>query len=157
MGVLPFLFVGVYGILGLMDLIKNKSFKTMNKRYIILGLFYVIFAALYVFFEKVAINYRPILKDGILEASYPSTHTLLAICICGTSLLVSKYFLKNKTIRMLFDISAWALLFIIVIARCLSGVHWASDIIGGIIISLTYLSFFKCSLLHLYEKELTVA
>ena len=92
----------------------------------------------------------------VLEASYPSTHTLLAICICGTSLLVSKYFIKNKTFKILFDISAWSLMVIIVITRIVSGVHWASDIIGGIIISLTYLSFFKCSLLHLYERELTI-
>jgi len=155
-GILPFGFVGVYGLLGLIDLIKCKSFKKMEKRYLVLGLFYIIFVCLYIFFENVVINYRPVLKDMVLEASYPSTHTLLAICLCGTSLLVSKNLIKNKTLKILFDIGAWGLMVLIVVTRLISGVHWASDIIGGIIISLAYLSFFKCSLLHLYERELTI-
>jgi len=153
-GVIPFGFVATYGLLGLINLIKSKGFKKMDKRYIILGLFYVIFVCLYIFFEKVIINYRPY---GDFEASYPSTHTLLAICLCGTSLLVSKQLIKNNTLRVLYDIAAWALMVVIVVTRVMSGVHWASDIIGGIIISLTYLSFFKCSLLHLNDRELTVA
>ena len=153
-GFLPFGFVAAYGLHGLINLIKNKGFKKMDKRYIILGLFYVIFVGLYIFFEKVIINYRPY---GEFEASYPSTHTLLAICLCGTSLIVSKQLIKNKTMRVLFDIAAWILMVTIVVTRVLSGVHWASDIIGGIIIGFTYLSFFKCSLLHLNDRELTVA
>ena len=93
--------------------------------------------------------------DGVIEASYPSTHTLLAICLCGTSLIVSKLLIKNNTLRMLADIAAWLLMVVIVFARLISGVHWLSDIIGGIIISLTYLSFFKLSLIRMDEKELT--
>ncbi len=155
-GVLPFGFVGVYGLMGLINLIKSKSLKKVDKRCYVLALFYVIFVGLYIFFENVVINYRPVIKDMVIEASYPSTHTLLAICLCGTSLLVSKNFIKNKTLKILFDIAAWGLMVLIVVTRLISGVHWASDIIGGIIISLTYLSFFKCSLLHLYERELTI-
>ena len=56
LGFLPFLFVGIYGLLGLIDLIKKKSFKKMEQRYLVLGLFYVIFAGLYLFFEKVIIR-----------------------------------------------------------------------------------------------------
>ncbi|MBP5684560.1 MAG: phosphatase PAP2 family protein [Bacilli bacterium] len=156
-GILPFGFVGIYGLMGLINLIKSKGFKKMDKRYLVLGLFYLIFVCIYIFFENVVINYRPVLKDMALEASYPSTHTLLAICLCGTSLLVSKNLIKDKTFKILFDIAAWILMITIVVTRVLSGVHWASDIIGGIILSLTYLSFFKCSLLHLYERELTIA
>ena len=154
-GVIPFGFCAYYGLMGLIELIKKKSFKKVNYRYYILACFYVIFVALYFFFEKVIINYRPIVVDGVIEASYPSTHTLLAICLCGTSLIVSKLLIKNNTLRMLADIAAWLLMVVIVFARLISGVHWLSDIIGGIIISLTYLSFFKLSLIRMDEKELT--
>ena len=156
-GLLPFGFVAAYGLHGFINLIKNKGFKKMDKKYIILGLFYIIFVAMYLFFEKIPINYRPVLVKGALEASYPSTHTLIAICLCGTSLIVSKQLIKNDTMRLLFDIAAWCLMIGIVITRIISGVHWASDIIGGILLSITYLAFFKCSLLHLNDRELTVA
>ena len=158
-GVIPFLFCAYYGLLGVIELIKKKSFKKVNYRYYILACFYVIFVAMYFFFEKVAINYRPVIidiKEGI-EASYPSTHTLLAICLCGSSLIVSKFFIKNETLRKLANIAAWGLMVIIVVARLISGVHWLSDILGGILISLAYLSFLKLSLLRMEEKDLTTA
>lgn len=158
-GVIPFGFCACYGLLGFIELIKKKSLKKVDYRYYILACFYVIFVAMYFFFEKVAINYRPIIvdvKEGI-EASYPSTHTLLAICLCGSSLIVSKFFIKNETLRKLFDIAAWLLMVVIVVARLISGVHWLSDIIGGIIISLTYLSFLRLSLIRMDEKDLTTA
>ena len=154
-GVIPFVFCAYYGLMGLIELIKNKSLKKVNYRYYILACFYVIFVALYFFFEKVVINYRPVVLKGVLEASYPSTHTLLAICLCGSSLIVSKLLIKNKTLRMLADIAAWILMLTIVTTRVASGVHWLSDIFGGIIISLAYLSFFKLSLLRMETKDLT--
>ena len=154
-GVIPFLFCAYYGLMGVIELIKKKSFKKVNYRYYILACFYVIFVALYFFFEKVVINYRPVVVDGAIEASYPSTHTLLAICLCGTSLIVSKLLIKNATLRKLADMAAWCLMIVIVVARLVSGVHWLSDIFGGIIISLTYLSFFRLSLTRMDEKELT--
>ncbi len=154
-GVIPFGFCAYYGLMGLIELIKKKSFKKVNYRYYILACFYAIFVALYFFFEKVIINYRPIVVDGVIEASYPSTHTLLAICLCGSSLIISKLLIKNETLRKLANIAAWILMVVIVVSRLVSGVHWLSDIIGGIIISLTYLSFLKLSLLRMDSKDLT--
>ncbi len=154
-GVLPFAFCGYYALMGLIEFIKTKSFKKVDYRYYILACFYVIFVAMYFFFEKVAINYRPVVLKGVIEASYPSTHTLLAICLCGSSLIASKLLIKNETLRKLADLAAWVLMIVIVLARLISGVHWLSDIIGGIVISLAYLSFLKLSLIRMDEKELT--
>ena len=91
-------------------------------------------------FEKIALNYRPFLIDGELEASFPSTHTLLAICICGSSIMVSKYFIKNEKILKITNILSWIVMILLVVGRTLSGVHWLTDIIGGIIISLFMLT-----------------
>lgn len=134
LGIIPFLLVAYYGLIGLKQLLKKKSIKKVDKRLIILGCFYIMVLLCYIFFEKVIINYRPILIDGVLEASYPSSHTVLAITICLSSLLISKYYFKAN-IQKIVDIVTWILLIIIVVGRLLSGVHWLTDIIGGIIIS----------------------
>ena len=141
-GLLPFLFVAFYGLQGVMQLIKEKSFSGVDLRLYKLCAFYVMFAIIYVLFEKLAVNYRPVIIDAAegLEASFPSTHTLLAICLCGSSLMIAKYYIKNETLLKVLNIATWALMLIIVIARIISGVHWASDILGGVIISLAMLT-----------------
>ena len=142
LGLIPFLICGFYGLQGIIQLIKNKSFKKVDKRLIFLGILYIAMLALYIGFDKVVINYRPILEDGLLESSYPSSHTVLALCICLSSLLISKYYIKNNVLRRYFDIITWILMITITGARLLSGVHWLTDIIGGIIISLFLVSLF---------------
>lgn len=136
LGLIPIAMCGCYALLGLYQLIKTKSLKKVDMHIYALGVFYIIFAIIYILFEKVALNYRPFMIDGELEASFPSTHTLLAICICGSSLLASKYFIKNETILKATNIFTWLVMLAIVIGRTISGVHWLTDIIGGIIISL---------------------
>ena len=140
LGLIPLAMVGFYGLLGFYQLVKNKGFKGVDKRIYALGVFYVFFAIVYVLFEKIALNYRPFLIDGELEASFPSTHTLLAICICGSSIMVSKYFIKNEKILKITNILSWIVMILLVVGRTLSGVHWLTDIIGGIIISLFMLT-----------------
>jgi undecaprenyl-diphosphatase len=135
LGLIPLAMCGCYALLGCYQLIKNRGFKGVDKRIYALGVFYVVFAIVYVLFEKIALNYRPFLIDGELEASFPSTHTLLAICICGSSLMVAKYFIKNKKALRITNILTWLVMLSIVIGRTLSGVHWLTDIFGGIIIS----------------------
>lgn len=137
LGILPFLIVAFYGLIGLKQLYERRSLLAVDKRILLLGCFYVVMGLVYIFFEKVIINYRPFLQEGILEASYPSSHTMLAICICGTSLYLGKDYIRNQSILKTFNICTLILMIILVIGRALSGVHWISDIIGGIIISLT--------------------
>ena len=143
LGILPFIAVAYYGFKGLSQLIKEKSLAKVDKNIIFLGIFYVLIAIVYVFFEKVIINYRPTLIDGILEASYPSSHTLLAICICGSTVIMNKHYINNIKIRNKLNILLFLLMVIIVIGRILSGVHWASDIVGGLLISLFLISLLK--------------
>ena len=80
-GLLLLLLVVIYGCIGLHQLIKRKSFLKVDKEIIILGCFYVAMLIVYIIFEKVFINYRPVLIDGQLEFSYPSSHTVLSLCV----------------------------------------------------------------------------
>ena len=140
LGIIPFLIVAFYGLIGLKQLINRKSIKKVDKRLLLLGGFYILVGLTYVFFEKVIINYRPVILEGQLEASYPSSHTMLAVCICTSSLLMSKYYIKNKKSKNIIDKCTIVLMIALVIGRILSGVHWITDIIGGIIISLFLVS-----------------
>lgn len=142
LGIIPILIALMYAVIGLIQVIDRKSLK-VDKELIALGILYIIVILIYAFFEKCIINYRPVLIDGILEASYPSSHTLLSICICGSALLINKYLFNNKKIYKYINIISIISMVLIVLGRLLSGVHWASDIIGSIIISITLLKILE--------------
>ena len=142
LGLLALLIVAIYGLVGLVQLIKRKSLFKVDKRIYILGVFYVLVGLIYVFFEKVIINYRPVLMDGKLEASFPSSHTVLAICVCASAIYMNKFYIKDKSKLKLINSVIVVLMTLIVVGRLVSGVHWFSDILGGIIISGTLLSYY---------------
>ena len=132
-----------YGLTGLIQLIKKKSLAKVDKELLILGGFYVVVLVVYFLFEKVVINYRPVLEKGALEASYPSSHTILSICVCLSSIMVASRIFKNKDFVKWFNVCTSLLMVGIVVTRLLSGVHWLTDIFGGILISLAL-----CMLFH---------
>ena len=151
LGIIPILIALMYAVIGLIQVIDRKSLK-VDKELIALGILYIIVILIYVFFEKCIINYRPVIIDGVLEASYPSSHTLLSICICGSALLINKYLFNNKKIYKYINIISIISMVLIVLGRLLSGVHWASDIIGSIIISITLLKILETYYLSI-KKE----
>ena len=151
LGLIPVFMAIVYAFIGLIQLIKRRSIFKVDKEIILLGLYYIIVIALYVFFEKVIINYRPILMNGFLEASYPSSHTLMTICICGSSILINKKLFNNKITKVI-NYLLIIIITITVVGRLISGVHWFTDIIGGILISSGLLMTFY-SLLSIINKE----
>lgn len=153
LGYVSFLIVFIYGLIGLMELIERKSLKKVDYELLCLGGFYVLMLLVYVFFEKVIINYRPVLMDKVLEASYPSSHTVLAICVCVSSLMINKTLFKKKKFIKYENIISKILLISIVLCRILSGVHWITDIIGGILISIALLKLFDVALKSKFVKE----
>lgn len=141
-GYIALVLVFIYGLYGAYDLIKKKSILKVNSRIIILGVFYIIIFGLYILFENIIINYRPVLVDGTLEASYPSSHTLLSICVFGSSILINKKLFANKKISPV-NIILIFMIIVTVIGRLLSGMHWFTDIIGGVLISSFLLASFN--------------
>ena len=136
LGYISLLIVAMYGIIGIKQLIERKSLFKVDRNILLLV------AIVYVIFEFVVINYRPVLLDG-LEASYPSSHTVLSICVCISSVIVSKSVLGDKKFVKVFNILSIILMVLIVLTRFLSGVHWLTDILGGILISLALCTLFE--------------
>ncbi len=139
LGLVPIFIAIVYAIIGVIQLVKRKSLFKVDKEIIILGIFYIVVITIYVLFEKVIINYRPILMNGYLEASYPSSHTLMTICLCGSSIIINKKLFKNKFSKFINIVSTLVIL-VTIIGRLISGVLCFTDIVGGIIISISLLT-----------------
>lgn len=152
LGIVALILVFIYGAIGTIDLIKKKSIFKVDKKIILLGIFYIIVFGLYIIFDKVIINYRPILVEGVLESSYPSSHTLLSIFVFGSSLLINKYLFPVKKIKIVNCI-LFAMMILTVIGRLLSGMHWFTDIVGGILIASFLLYVFKICLNLINNKH----
>lgn len=140
-GLIPLLIAFIYVIIGIKQLITRKSLLKVDKEIYLLGLFYILVLGVYIFFEKVVINYRPVLIDNILEPSYPSSHTLMSICICISSIMINKKLFRNN-LADTENIISIIVMVLIIVGRIVSGVHWFTDILGGIIISSTLVVLF---------------
>lgn len=135
LGLVPIFTVICFAILGLAQWIKRKSILKVDKSIIALGVFYVAVMAFYLLFEVFVLNYRPILIDGRLEASYPSSTTMLVLCVMPTAMMQLSKRIKDKPLCVCTLIIISAFSAFMVIGRILSGVHWISDIIGGSLLS----------------------
>ena len=135
LGLVPLFVCMGFGILGLVQWIKRKSICKVDHDILILGGFYIITIAAYLFFENVVINYRPVLINGYLEASYPSSTTLLVMCVMPTAVMQFNSRIRNKLLRNIFAATLVAFIAFMAIGRLLSGVHWLTDIVGGALLS----------------------
>ena len=124
-----------FAMLGLVQWIKRKSLFKVDRGILALGGFYVAVMAVYILFEFVVINYRPTLIDGYLEASYPSSTTMLVMCVMPTAMMQLHARIKSDVFRRCVLISIAAFTAFMVIGRLASGVHWLTDIIGGALVS----------------------
>ena len=135
LGLVPFGICGIFGVLGLAQWIKRKSICKVDSSILVLGGFYVVTIAAYLLFENVVINYRPVLIEGILEVSYPSSTTMLTLCVMPTAILQCRQRIQNKILRNCLSFVMGIFTAFMVIGRLISGVHWISDIVGGALLS----------------------
>ena len=135
LGLVPIAVALGFAVLGLVQLICRKSLVKVDHSLLALGGFYIAVMVAYVFFEIVVINYRPTLIEGILEASYPSSTTMLVMCVMPTAAMQLNTRIKNTVLRRCAIIATVAFTAFMVIGRLISGVHWVTDIIGGALLS----------------------
>jgi len=126
---------GVFAGIGIWQLIKTKSTFKVDYRILSMGILYIVVIILYLAFDKFVINYRPVLEDGILESSYPSSHMMLAICVFVPGIWAIRNIFAEKKFTGPLSAGMAALTAVTVVCRLFSGVHWLTDIIGGMFIS----------------------
>ena len=135
LGLVPIGVAFGFAVLGLVQWIKRKSLLKVDRSILALGGFYIIVIAVYVLFEIVVINYRPTLINGYLEASYPSSTTMLVMCVMPTAMVQFRTRIKNDKFRRCTMLAIAVFIAFMVIGRLVSGVHWITDIIGGALFS----------------------
>ena len=135
LGLVPLAVVAGFGIFGLCQWGCRRSLRKVDRNILVLGGFYGAVLGAFVLFEKLVINYRPVLIAGVLEASYPSSTTMLALCVMPTAAMQLWARLPKGLLRRLLTAGILGFTVFMVVGRLLSGVHWGSDIIGGILLS----------------------
>lgn len=152
LGLVPVFIVIGFAIFGLAQWINRKRLLKVDCDILVLGGFYLIVFLLYFLFETFVINYRPVLINGFLEVSYPSSTTLLVLCVIPTAIMQFTLRIKNIALKKFISIVLSLFAAFMVIARFVSGVHWFTDIIGGIFLSLSLVLFYRYVITSLSNK-----
>ena len=149
----PFAVCAGFGALGLWQLIRQKSLRRVDRDILVLGGYYILVIACFFFFEMIPVNYRPVLIEGRMEASYPSSTTLLVLSVMPTLCEQLYRRLRNRTAkRWIFTVTALFSVFM-VIGRLLSGVHWLTDIFGSVLLSTGLFLLYQAAVQTLLSRE----
>lgn len=135
LSLIPAIVCAGFGTLGLCQWIRRKRLLSVDRDLLVLGGFYVLVMAAYLLFELFPVNFRPVLISGVLEASYPSSTTLLVLCVMPTASMQLRSRIHNRMLRRFILFCIHVFTGFMIAARLLSGVHWLSDIIGGALLS----------------------
>lgn len=146
LGLLPLGMAFGFAVLGLVQLVRRKNLLKVDYSILVLGGFYIVVAAVYLLFEEVVVNYRPVIIEGNLEASYPSSTTVLALCVIPTAMMQLKDRIRRDSARRFVLGMLAALTGFMVIGRLISGVHWLSDIVGGVLLSTGLVALYTFSM-----------
>lgn len=152
LGLVPVFVCMVFGAIGLIQLISRRSLWKVDPDILLLGIYYLLVILGYLFFEMIPVNYRPVLIEGRLEASYPSSTTLLTLSVMPTLGFQVRRRLRNIDLRKTVSVLIRAFSMLMVLGRLISGVHWFTDIVGGVLLSMGLYCIYRAAVL-LYCKE----
>ena len=147
MGLVPILICTVFGMVGLVQWIRRKHLLKVDADILLLGVYYILVILGYLLFEMIPINYRPVLVEGYLEASYPSSTTLLVLSVMPTLAFQAKRRMKNKNARSALILFSVLFTAFMVMGRTVAGVHWLTDIIGAALLSAGLYRLYEASVL----------
>ena len=143
LGLVPIFMAMGFALFGFAQWIKRKHLSKVDYSIFVLGGFYIAVMAVYVLFEMITVNYRPVLINGILEKSYPSSTTLIVMCVMPTAIMQFNSRIKNTVLKKTMSFLITAFIVFMVIGRLVSGVHWFTDIIGGALLSAGLVALYR--------------
>ena len=157
MGYIAFVVLGIFALIGLIQLIQRKSLLKVDREIFGMGILYLVTLAFYFASSHIVINYRPVIAPGEtqLESSYPSSHTVMGVVICFSTLLIVEKYVKGAWLPIVKAFLGF-LMAMIIFNRAMSGTHWLTDIIGGVIFACTLVAWFYalfCEPKDVFDKE----
>ena len=147
MGLVPIFVCMIFGGIGFVQLVKRRSLFKVDYDIIILGMYYIVVIVGYLIFEMIPINYRPILINGVMEASYPSSTTLLVLCVMPTLIEQLQRRMSNAMLKKSIQLFVVGFSVFMVLGRLVAGVHWFTDIVGAILLSIGLFCTYKAVVL----------
>lgn len=153
LGLVPIIICMIFGCVGFIQLVSRKSLLKVDKDILILGIYYIIVIFAYLIFEMIPINYRPIPIEGVMEASYPSSTTLLVLSVMPTLIEQTSRRLNNDQAKKIINVLAVLFSLFMVVGRLLSGVHWFTDIVGSVILSFGLYYIYKVFVLSCISES----
>ena len=152
LGLVPVFVCLVFAMLGFVQLVKRKNLARVDCDILLLGLYYILVIAGYLLFEMFPINYRPIPINGFMEASYPSSTTLLVLSVMPTLTFQSERRMKNSKMKSLVKFFSISFSLFMVIGRLVSGVHWLTDIVGSVLLCAGLFLVYKSTVLFVCKE-----
>lgn len=153
LGLVPIFICFLFAGLGLVQLIRRKHLFRVDIDLLLLGVYYIVVIGCYLLFEMIPINYRPIFIEGRLEASYPSSTTLLVVSVMPTLAFQASRRLKSKPAKWTLQILSAGFSIFMVVGRLISGVHWLTDIVGAVLLSTGLFRLYQAAVLLQDQKE----
>lgn len=153
LGIIPLIVCTAFGIIGFTQMIKRKSLLKTDRDIILLGIYYIVVILGYLLFEMIPVNYRPVLICGKPEASYPSSTTLLVLSVMPTLVFEVKRRFENTAVIRNVEHATVIFSVFTVTGRLVSGVHWLTDIIGGVLLSSGLFYIYKGAVLALDNSK----
>lgn len=153
LGLVPIAVCFLFGVVGLVQLVKRKKLLLVDNDILLLGIYYIVVIFAYLLFEAIPINYRPVLIDGFMEASYPSSTTLLVLSVMPTLCFQAQRRCQNGLFRKI--ICGFAVVFaaFMVLGRLVAGVHWFSDIVGSVLLSAGLYKMYRSAVAKADSKQ----
>ena len=153
LGLIPIFICMIFGAMGLIQLIQRRSVFKVDYDIIFLGIYYMIVILGYLIFEMIPINYRPILIEGFMEASYPSSTTLLVLCVMPTLIEQVNRRSEKEMVKKILNVLVICFSAFMILGRLISGVHWLTDIVGSIMLSVGLFCVYKAAVLLCYKGK----
>ena len=153
LGLVPIFICVIFGVIGFVQWMKRRSIFKVDYDIILLGMYYILVIFGYLIFEMTPINYRPILIEGFLEASYPSSTTLLVLCVMPTLMEQVNRRTENETIKGIVRVFVICFSLFMVLGRLISGVHWLTDIVGSIMLSMGLFCIYKAVVYYVIKRK----
>jgi len=153
LGLVPVFVCMLFGCVGFAQLVKRKSLVKVDCDILLLGIYYIIVIVGYLVFEMIPINYRPILIEGRMEASFPSSTTLLVLSVMPTLIFQVKRRVENEEPKRVIGVITILFTVFMVAGRLISGVHWFTDIVGSVLLSIGLFWTYKGIVLMKVRKE----
>lgn len=153
LGLVPIAVCMGFGVFGLVQLIRRRSLLRVDADILLLGGYYLLVIAAYLLFEMIPLNYRPIPINGVMEASYPSSTTLLVLSVMPTLILQIDRRCQSKAVKTAVCALAATFSALMVVGRTVAGVHWATDIIGSVLLSFGLFALYHAAVLYMDKRK----